>query len=110
MGVESDRAYSFDRELLELRAEAQGCDDPQERSVIRGELTQVAYGLAKLERGQEQRMLLPAVWQTVYGTEAGYLALFSGVRADRKLTRPFEGFFRWPEGLTTAQQWVERQV
>ena len=68
MGVETDRTDDREqlaRDQLELMAELRACVLSQERAVIRGELTQVTADLHAQERGQEQRALLPEVWQTV---------------------------------------------
>src|SRR5215212_2360326 len=49
---------------------------------------------------------IPTFWDSLYGGVEGYLPLFSGLRPQRRLERPQEGYFPYPERVDQARAWV----
>ncbi|MHB8576247.1 MAG: DNA-primase RepB domain-containing protein, partial [Dehalococcoidia bacterium] len=58
----------------------------------------------------EQLAQLPVLWETVFGDRDGVLGLFSGTRVARRLQRPRDGFFHYPDEVPAALAWVRAEA
>src|SRR5687767_15376367 len=99
-------AESWEREALELAAEGAACDDPLEQRAISTELWQREAAIREWNRRTDTRVLLPTVWQTIYGEDPGYIGLLSGIRDGNRLTRARSSYYHWPQDMRAAMQWA----
>jgi hypothetical protein len=104
------RRVAMQRQAHELCIEYRACIDADERRTLRAELPAVDAAIRRQEHQAETLARLPAVWETVYGPVTGFLALFSGQRGARRLERPQEAYFPYPEDTTAALSWIVDQV
>ena len=104
------RLAALQRDGLELLAESTAVTDKQERRSIARELQAVERERTRLERQAEALDHLADHWQAVYGPVEGYLALFSGHRGQRRLERPQEAYYPYPDRMDAARAWVVGEV
>src|SRR5688572_8622942 len=83
----------WDRDQLELLAEARACDDPGERATILAQLREADRIMTKQDAAAEQLAQLPEVWRLIYGDGPGFLSLFSGIRGPAELEQPRAAYF-----------------
>jgi hypothetical protein len=100
------RIGQLGRDAHELLAEYNGAEDEHERRIALIQLRAVDQERNRIQEQIEALEGLPNLWESLYGGVAGYLALFSGLRPDKRLERPQEGYFPYPDGTDEAQAWV----
>ncbi len=100
------RIGQLGQDALELRAECNGAEDEHERRSARIQLRAVDLEHRRTQDQIESLDGVPDLWESLYGGVEGYLALFSGLRPQRRLERPQAGYFPYPHRADEAQAWV----
>jgi hypothetical protein len=106
---EADSYFQNDRlarGAIDLQAEFRGATEEHDRRVALMQLRALDAERKRFTDQIDALETLPAVWQTIYGEGAGYLALFAGARRNRRLVQPQEGYFPYPDRLDDAQRWA----
>ncbi len=100
------RIDQFEQDALQLLAEYNGTDNEHERRIALIQLRAVDVQRQRTLDQIEALEGLPDLWDSLYGGVDGYLALFSGLRPQKRLERPQEGYFPYPDRVDEAQAWV----
>src|SRR3712207_5085138 len=92
------------REQGELRQRLGERLSSVERAETRSRLLSVTASLGERERRIDALSELPAIWHTIYGDTPGFVALFTGVRAEpaARLSETHETFYAWPSEVPAA--------
>src|SRR5215203_1076831 len=94
------------RDGIELWAEYTAATDARERRILAIEVHALEKERQEYTEQIEALAQVPAVWETIYGEGDGFVALFSGLRAHKKLAHPQARYFPYPDALDQAYAWV----
>jgi len=71
----------------------------------------VLYARTRADEARAEALaLLPDVWDAIYGTAPGFLALKAGLRRDGRLQRPRSTHWVWPTEAPDAVAWVNQEA